>query len=260
MNERYYTAQEAQQKLGLSRAVFFRMVSQGIIPKFVQPGMKQGIYPRRDIDALALSMGKDDAEPDKFFFTRSSPADQLEEMNIGIKCFGRNFITPLPDRIAFQQKADLTFHSLKVDGHIVGYVSLFHFPPDFLDDLLSGRKIERDITIKHVLPFVRLEPFSIYVDVIAVDPDLPSHLRHTYAGIITSNTIDVVLNLIANGYQITDIYTVTATQEGDNLVRKLGFSLMEEKSIAPERRAYVYPINPASLQRFRIYQRRALRS
>ena len=258
MNEYYYTARQAQQKLGLSKAMFFRMVHQGLIPKFVQPGMKQGVYPKRDIDALALSMGVFFDHPERFVFSRSTPADQVEEMNIGIKCFGRDFITPLHERITFQQKSEFTFHSLKVDGHVVGYVSLFHFPNDFLEDLLIGQKIERDITPKDVLPFVRLEPFSIYVDVIAVDPDLPKHLRHIYAGIITARLIKIILYLIANGYQITHIYTVTATPEGENLVRKLGFRLMEDKSIAPERVAYEYPIDADVLQRFRVFQHREM--
>lgn len=46
MNDRYYTASEAQAKMGLSKAMFFRKVNQGLIPKVVPPGMKQGVYPK----------------------------------------------------------------------------------------------------------------------------------------------------------------------------------------------------------------------
>ena len=255
-NDRYYTASEAQAKMGLSKAMFFRKVNQGLIPKVVPPGMKQGVYPKRDIDALAISMNMVFEQFDKINFSRSTPADQVEEMNIGIRCFGSDFITPLPERIAFQQKSDYTFHSLKVDGRVAGYVSMFRFPDNFLDDLLTGRAIERDITVKEVLPFARLEPFSVYIDVMAVDPHLPIHMRRFYAGVMVSRFIDLLLNLLANGYQISHLYTVTATVEGDQLVEKLGFQLMEGKSIAPGRTAYQYILDQDGMYHLQMYSHR----
>jgi hypothetical protein len=67
----------------------------------------------------------------------------------------------------------------------------------------------------------------MYIAVMAVDPQLPHHLRNLYAGIIVSRVANVILDLRANGYQIERLYTVTATQEGDALVRKAGFHLMQ---------------------------------
>src|SRR6185312_6668130 len=259
LNHHYYTASEAQVILGLSKAMFFRKVQEGFIPKVVLPGMKQGVYPKRDIDAIAKSMDMLFEPYGKIAFSKSSPADQLEEMNIGIRCFGSDFITPLRERIAFQQKSDFTFHSLKVDGHVVGYISMFRFSENFLDDLLTGRKIEVDITANDMEPFVRLEHFSVYIDVIAVDPSLPAHMQRLYAGLLISRAIDLLANLIANGYQITRIYTVTSTKEGDNLVKKLGFRLMERKSIVPGRTAYQYVLDEKGIQHLRIFDSRGMR-
>ncbi len=256
MSDKYYTASQAQARLGLSKAMFFRQVNQGFIPKVVLPGMKQGMYPRRDIDALAISMHAVFEQYNKITFSRSSPADQLEEMNIGIRCFGRDFITPLAERIAFQQKSEFTFHSLKVDGVVVGYISMFHFPDPFLDDLLTGRSLEREITVHKVLPFARLEPFKLYIDVIAVDPDLPVRQRNFYAGLLILRFIDLLFHILANDYQVTHIYTVTATTEGDNLVRKLGCREMLGKSIAPGRIAYEYVLDPAGMEALQKYSRR----
>src|SRR5579863_2993287 len=108
------------------------MVRQGLIPKMVLPGMKQGIYPRRDIDALSLSMT---AHTDEIEFSRSSPADLVEEIRIDVKCFGRSFLTPLPEQIALQQKSEFSFHSLKVYGRVVGSLSMFRLPAPLLDEL-----------------------------------------------------------------------------------------------------------------------------
>jgi len=256
MSDHFYTASEAQDILGISKGMFFRKVQEGLIPKIILPGMKQGVYPKRDIDAIAKSMNMLFEQYDKIVFSKSTPADQLEEMNIGIRCFGSDFITPLPERIAFQQKSDFTFHSLKVDGRVVGYISMFRFSENFLDDLLTGHKIEHDITVNEMEPFVRLEPFGIYIDVIAVDPNLPAHVRHLYAGLLVSHAVDLLANLIANGYQITHIYTVTSTEEGNNLVKKLGFRHLEKKSIVHSRSAYEYVLNEKGLQHLRMFNHR----
>ena len=85
MGKHYYTASEARAKLGLSKSLFFRKVKQELIPKVVLPGMTHGVYPKRDIDALVLSLH---SKIEDFVFSRSTPADQVEEMNIGIRCFG----------------------------------------------------------------------------------------------------------------------------------------------------------------------------
>ncbi len=254
----YYTASEAMKRLGLARTTFHQYVGDGLIPKVTRPGAKRGIYLKRDIDALALTMNLALRMREKIVFSRSTPGDQVEERDIGIRCFGSEFITPLAERVAFQQRSEYTFWSLKVEGRVVGYVSLFRFPPQFLDDILTGRHIERDITVSEVLPFTRLEPFNIYIDVMAVDPQLPSHLRHLYAGIIVSRLADVILDLRANGYLIETLYTVTSTQEGDNLVRKLGFHLMSGKSLVPGRVAYEFNLNEEGLERLKSLSRRGV--
>ena len=253
MSSQYYTASEARAKLGLSKSMFFRKVKEGFIPKVVLPGMTHGIYPKRDINALALSIT---SKIEDYVFSRSTPADQVEEMNIGIGCFGREFIIPLAERIAFQQKCDFTFHSLKAYSKVVGYVSMFRFPSGFLDDLLSGHRIEAEISVKEVQPFARLVAFNIYIDVIAADCTLPLHLRRLYGGIMVFHFIDIIHNLLANDYQIMHIYAVTTTTEGQHLAEKIGFQQMKGKSIVPGRIAYEYPLDDEGIQRLQVLQQR----
>lgn len=247
----YYTASEAMKRLGLTKTVFYQKVNAGHIPKVVQPGMKQSLYPKRDIEALVMAMNLAFEVPSKFLFGKSTPGDQLEEMQIGILCFGNEYITPLPERIAFQEKSEYTFWSLKVEGRVVGYISTFRFPEQFLDDILTGKRIEREITVKEVLKFTRNEPFDIYIDVMAVDPRLSAHLRELYGGLITGYFANTILDLVSNGYQIRTIYTVTSTSAGDNLVRKTGFQLMRGKSLAPNRVAYQVPLDREGIARLK---------
>lgn len=256
--QEYYSASEARKVLGLTEATFFLRVKQGQIPKVIPPGKRQGVYPKRSIDALAQAMHILFESGEHIVFSRSSILEQEQEMQIGIKCFGSEFITPLPERIAFQLKSEYTFWSLKVDGVVQGYISMFRFPEQFLDDLLTGRRIEREITVREILPFTRHEPFSIYIDVLAMNPELPRFERVLYAGILITRFADVILDLRANGYQIEKLYTVTASKEGDVLVRKAGFHLMQGKSLVPGRVAYEFVLDPKGIEHLKEFSRRGI--
>ena len=246
-SSKYYTASEAQAKLSLSKAIFHRKVSKGLIPRVLLPNKKRGVYPKHDIDALSIttpsSMGT--------VFSRSTPAEQVEEMAIGIRCFGQDFVTSLPERIAFQQKSEHTFYSLKVHGNVVGYLSLFRLTDPMLANLLTGRKSESEITLRDIKPFTRLEPFNVYIDVVAIDPSLPDHVQHLYAGIMIFYVVDLILDLLLNNYLITHLYTVTTRMKGNRLARKVGFEFLEGKSFVMGRSAYMYPLDDQGIQRIR---------
>lgn len=250
--QEFYTAAEAQKVLGLTEATFFHWVRAGKIPRAARSK-----YAKNIIDALAqaIQLLFDD---EHIVFSRSTVGEQEEDMQIGIKCFGSEFITPLPERIAFQIKSEYTFLSLKVDGHVVGYISMFRFPEQFLDDLLTGRRIEREISVREVLPFTRGEPFDIYIDVMAVDPTLSPHLQKVYAGCILKRFANKLLDLLANRYQIRTAYTVSATPEGDTLVRKVGFHLMDGKSTALGRIAYQFHLDKEGIERLKELSRREI--
>jgi predicted DNA-binding transcriptional regulator AlpA len=248
MKEEVYTASEAITKLGLSRAMFHRKVKQGAIPKIVKPGMTHGVYPKRDIDALALSMEAAFDQHNKFVFSKSTPADQVEEMEIAEKYFGRDSIWSLSERIALQQKSEFTFYSLKVDNRVVGYAAMHNLSPEILDDILTGKRAIEELKAKDVLVFERVKPFDIYHSVIAIDPSLPNHLKHFYAGIMIRHRADMILRLIATNYMIENIYTVTVTREGDRLVQGLGFQKMEGKSLVKGRIAYRYHVDEKAIE------------
>lgn len=233
----YYTAGEAQKKLGLTKARFHKMVRQGLIPRVVLPGMKHAVYPRRDIDALSLSIT---LPQEGVIFSSSTIADLVEELRIGTKCFGQSFLISLSDMIAFQRKSEFSFHSLKRHGSVVGYVSMFHLTEAFLDDLLTGRQTLRKVTLKDILPFERLQPFDVYINTVVVDPDLSAHLQHLYTGIIIIHFIDLLAKLQTNDYQIHRLYTAAVTKDYERLVQKLGFQLLEGKSLVPNRAIYEY--------------------
>ena len=92
----------------------------------------------------------------------------------------------------------------------------------------------------------------------AVDPRLQHHLRNLYAGIMVSRFANKLLDLRDNGYLIQTLYTVTATPEGDNLVKKAGFHLMKEKSKASGRIAYKFDLDENGIEALKNISRRKL--
>src|SRR5437667_7702113 len=109
----------------------------------------------------------------KFVFSKSSPADLVEEIEIGANCFGRDFISPLANRIALQQKNEFTFYSLKVENRVVGYTAMHRLSPEILDKILTGKMATGEIEAKDVLKLERVEPFDVFTGIIVVDPSLP---------------------------------------------------------------------------------------
>lgn len=247
----YYTAKQAQTRLGLSKSTFHKWVRQGLIPKVVLPGMKQGVYPRRDVEALALSMS---VQQSALTFSPSSPADMVEELKIASKYQQSGLPFSLAERIALQQKCRFCYYSLKVGEVVVGYSSVFSLSDEVLDDLLTGRKIEVDITQDRVLPFVRREPFNAYLDAIAIDPGLPKYQGRYYAGVLIYRFIDLLFRWLANDYQVKGLHIVAHSEQDERLLEKLGFQYMQGKSLVPTRRPYQYLMDAPGIERLRHLQ------
>lgn len=247
----YYTANEAQKVLGFTKATFHRRVNEWNIPTFLPPGKKQRLYPKKAINAIVDALDEAAREIDerkRYIFSKSDPGNQKEEMLLGIRCFGEKYITPLPERIGFQQKSEHTFYSLRdASNHVVAYISMFHFPPVFLDDILTGRKVEHEITVKEVLKFPLHKPFDLYIDVLAVDPALPWRERRLCTRRIVREFANLLLHLVDEGYEIRTVYTVSATDDGDRLISH-HFHLMEGKSTKVSRLAYEFHLDEQGIR------------
>lgn len=249
----YYTAQEAQVRLSLSKSTFHKWVRQGLIPKVVLPGMRQGVYPKRDVEALVLSMS---VQQSTLVFSPSSPADLMEELNIAKKYQQSGSPFSLAERIALQQKCRFCYYSLKLRGVVLGYGSIFSLPRPILEDLLTGLKIEADITPDMVLPFVRQKPFEVYLDALAIDPHLPQHQAHYYAGVLIYHCIDLLFRWLLNDYQITGLYVVAHSEHDEKVLERLGFQFMPSKSLASTRKPYRYLIDSPGREQLQRLQER----
>jgi len=58
--------------------------------------------------------------------------------------------------------------------------------------------------------------------------------------------------------KIEKLYTVTATEEGDKLVRKLGFFPIKDKSQVPGRKAYAFILDNKGIEQLQEHSRRSI--
>ncbi|MGH2510150.1 MAG: hypothetical protein ACRDHZ_22455 [Ktedonobacteraceae bacterium] len=214
--------------------------------------MRQGVYPKRDVEALVLSMS---TQQNTLLFSPSSPADLVEELKIAKKYQWYGFPFSLAERIALQQKCRFCYYSLKLRGAVIGYGSIFSLSEQVLDDLLTGQKIEVDITSGMVLPFVRREPFGAYLDALAIDPALPQHQAHYYAGVLIYHVIDLLFRWLINDYQVTVLYVVAHSEQDEKLLKRLGFQLMPDTSLVSTRKPYRYLMDHAGREHLQRLQK-----
>src|SRR6266568_2174789 len=97
----FYTASQAQERLGISRSSFFYLVRKGTIKKVTFPGKKQGVYPKTEIDKFAATIKAlmEQYEPEGSFFEPASFDDLPTEVEIDMSLYGLKGTTPLQSRI-----------------------------------------------------------------------------------------------------------------------------------------------------------------
>jgi hypothetical protein len=255
-NVAYYRAGRAMQVLNLSKYDFYRQAKEPWFPK--RGYGRQHVYPVRDIDALAEA--KAESEPQHAFqsvsgalvFSQSSPGDQREARDIALRTSGNgseHTISSLSTRIELQKRNPDTFWSLKVRHKVAGYFSLLRLPPGAMNALLGGTRSNSSIAVAESLPFSRDEDFDLYVEELALDPDIPQHERTSSEEALISGFAGVLLGLLAQGYRLRAVYTVAGNQEALSLAQQIGFRTPEEQPARGSRTTCIFLLDEGGRQR-----------
>src|SRR2546421_5537571 len=87
----FYTASEAQERLGFSKSQFYYLVRKGTIKKVTLPGKKQGVYPKSQIDRFAATIKAviEQYEPESSNFGLASLDDLPVEVEIDLSLYGQ---------------------------------------------------------------------------------------------------------------------------------------------------------------------------
>jgi hypothetical protein len=224
--EGYYTAQEAQERLGMTKDMFNNHVKQGTIKKTVFVG-SHGYYKKTEIDALAekievllLTARDQDLE------YRTATLDDLDaEIDLAALNFGRK---------RAEATREIRAKYLRANPEITHYlfsnkrmVAAINFVPLTHDAILEFRKGKRgwlfDLNqIEQFEPGHRLE--CIIIDMMTTTR-VTLDQRHRYAADLLNNFSHITL--VEWGRRGVDIATIDAcagTEDGERILKRADFN------------------------------------
>jgi hypothetical protein len=226
MIKNYYTAKEAQQRLGVDENSFYYMIRTGKIKKVVPPGKKQGVYPKSQIDKLAremLAFMTYDEDQGIQFMKVSTQDDIQEEYELASLMFG-NAVHDIPTRKAWLEKnPDIDF-ILRDHGRLVGFINLLPAKHETITRFMEGEIRGWEISSDDVLPFTSGSRLECIIMGMATTPDVDITRRTYYGRRIIIGIMELFQELAQKDVIITKFYATSATPTGISVMRNAGFS------------------------------------
>ena len=220
--EGYYTAGEAQRKLGLNASTFGYYVRKGKIKKFVPPMRTEGFYDKKEIDQIANEIAlflHTKEEPVK---TETRPATEKDAEGIVKILTMRGWKTTTPEqRIRWYQVNPFIDYVVVSNNEVMGYIHAVPFTDKALSDMMSGKKRSWDMQPEDILPYEPGKTYDIYIG-IATNQDVPNHTQR-FGFRLIAGFLSFLRELATQQIVINRVYALSAEPEGQKLSKDLGF-------------------------------------
>ena len=216
----YYTAKQAQEKLGLNPSTFSLYVRQGKIKRHIPPLRKEGYYSRKEIDKLATKWElflSDEAE--KTAETRVATEKDVQGIVDVLTSFGWQAATA-EQRLSWYKSNPYIDYVVLWDGKVMGYIWAAPFTNEALGAMMSGKKRAWNIIPQDILPYESGKKYDLYVGV-ATRKDAPHH-THLSSHLIAS-FMGFLEELAEKGITIRRMFAVSAEPDGQKLCKRIGF-------------------------------------
>jgi hypothetical protein len=229
----YYTAGQAQARLGVDKNRFNYLVRTGKIKKYVPPGMAQGRYSKAQIDRLArenLAFMAYDESQGVTFSKVINHTDIEDEYELAELMFGSSAIHDIPTREAWLAKNPETDFIVRDSGVLVAFLNLLPVKHDTIMDFMEGKIRGWDIPADDVLPYTPGETLECIVMGMGTDPRANRGNRARYGARLISGTLDFLEELARRGVTISNFYATSVTPTGIAILRNAGFEEMGKTS------------------------------
>lgn len=239
----FYTAGEAQERLGLTKSAFFHLVRKGTLKKVVLPGKRQGMYPKSEIDQFAATIKTliEQYERETSIFELATPDDLPIEYGIDISLYGRKGTTPLEARYERLEANPEGNYVLRNGGEVVGHIAFYPVEKDYLLQLLENKV--HGIPADKILPWRVGEPLQVLIVIISVKKGFPLDVEKHYGLRLIAGAANVLRKLAERGVIIENVYATSRTINGIKIARKLG---MKEQEYLDEPGRYRFSLNMQS--------------
>lgn len=237
MEKQDYTPEEAMTVLNMPRSTFFKEVEKGNVPSILKPGKKRGRrYPKEAIDAYAMFLAKTKRPPYNLTFTKATNADIWEAIVNARSIYGEDDIIPFRKVLEWRAINDEMTMCMKDHGTFVGCSTIMPIDEDIIKLVLKDEMRERDIPVSAIRAWSdsQLSAYIASVAIVASGNDR----QDTYRGrFLLEHTIRWAIALYQQ-YDIKKFYGLGVTPVGQELLERLGFTLMFT-SEEGKRRGYV---------------------
>ncbi len=227
----FYTATEAIKKLGMPRATFFNLAKAGKIKKVVPEGYKEGYYPKREIDKMALAreMFTLQYTSDSSIFRRAEEKDIQGITDLGVSLFGTSTTPSYENRLACWQKNPDAYYVLEQDELIVGWIALVPLKKEVIDILMGHAQeavsmfvsMHQNFVIPdNILPFTPGAVHNVFLT-LGARQGLP---KSTFYGMrLLSGGYEVLKEFARKGILVEKLYATSRTPDGVRLCKNSGF-------------------------------------
>lgn len=218
----YYTAKEAQNKLGMNASTFGYYVRKGKISRTVPPLRSEGYYNKKEIDQLAREMALFlHTEEDIKAGTEVRAARPEDAAGIVKVLTSMGWKTTTPEqRISWYKVNPYIDYVVLSNGEVVGYIHAAPYKPSILEGMMSGKKRSWDIQPDDILPFQPGTAYNLYIG-IAVRQDIQNHTRLAFR--LIAGYMSFLEELARQGIYIRNFYGVSAEPDGQRIAKALGF-------------------------------------
>ena len=227
----FYTATEAIKKLGMPRATFFNLVKAGKIKKVIPDGYKEGYYPKREIDKMALAreMFTLQYTSDSSIFRRAEEQDIQGITDLGVSLFGTSTTPSYENRLACWQKNPDAYYVIEQDELIVGWIAIVPLKKDAIDILMGHAQeavsmfvgMHQNVIIpENILPFTPETVQNVFLT-IGARQGLPR--SKSYGMRLLSGGYEVLKEFAKRGCIVEKLYATSRTPDGVRLCKNLGF-------------------------------------
>jgi predicted DNA-binding transcriptional regulator AlpA len=226
LEKKYYTAEEVQELLGISKATLNRKAGSGEIPSELEPGKKRGKkFPKEAIDAHVRRMKR--KEETKFTFGPATNSELWASYQNHFNMYEEEDIVDYDRLLDWREANDYIFMSTREYGKRIGGVTIMPLAEDVIKSLIDEKIRERDIEPWAIRKWS--EPnLTAYISSISIHHTGNKEKDKERGRIIVKNAIKWAISLDRQ-HDIRRWYAIAATPAGKKLVERLGFRRVEGK-------------------------------
>jgi hypothetical protein len=225
VSKNYYTAKEAQQRLGISEGNFFYLVKTGRIKKVIPPGKKQRVYPKTDIDDLAMEMlafmTYDERQGIQFMKAKTE-TDIQEEFELATFMFGAH-VHDIQTRKAWLARNSDTDFIIRDNGELTAFINVLPVKHDTIMEFMDGKIRGWDIPADDILPYEPDHEYECIIMGMATTPNVEVKKRSQYGRRLISGFLRFLEELAERNITITQFYATSVTPTGIAIMQNAGF-------------------------------------